>query len=173
MPGVELRPPRLIPPLAALIACLALAACGDESTTTDSAGATTTSDSVPPTTDSSTSTTDTSVATEPVDDEAQIADVTTAVLGDPDSRAVCTGSVTEAFIAASYGSRGACKSGRPPDSLADRTKVREIEVSGDGATAVAGVKGGQYDGVTIDVTLVRLGDDWLVDELSADIPVGP
>jgi hypothetical protein len=41
----------------------------------------------------------------------------------------------------------------------------EISVDGGGATAEAEVLGGQFDGQTLDVTLVKRGDDWKIDRL--------
>lgn len=50
------------------------------------------------------------------------------------------------------------------DAPADSVDVSDIEVDGDGATAKALVTGSFFDGQTLDLALVKEGDQWKLDE---------
>lgn len=105
--------------------------------------------------------------------EMQITEAAVAFLVSPDSEAVCKDLVTTNLIEASYGSVSGCLDGRPKPTLADSVKAAEPKVDGSEATVVATPDGGLYDGVEVEFTLVLEGETWLIDSVSADIPVGP
>jgi hypothetical protein len=50
------------------------------------------------------------------------------------------------------------------DTVADKVDVSEIEIDGDSATAKAAVTGSFFDGQTLDLALVKQGDQWKLDE---------
>jgi hypothetical protein len=52
------------------------------------------------------------------------------------------------------------------NSAGDEIEVTNIEVDGDSATAEGAITGSFFDGQTIDVALVKEGDQWKLDELS-------
>jgi hypothetical protein len=110
---------------------------------------------------------------DPRDDGELIVAAITALLSDPDSRAVCSGLVTPRLLRQSYGTLRGCLDGRPAEALADEVSVDGVEVDADEASATAEAAGGVYDGNEVDVELVRAGGRWLVDSLRADVPVGP
>ena len=45
--------------------------------------------------------------------------------------------------------------------------------SGNRATVVVKATGGVYGGDKLTVSLVRVGDRWLIDNIKSDAPVGP
>ena len=50
------------------------------------------------------------------------------------------------------------------DTAADKVEVTDIEVDGDSATAKAEATGSVFDGQTLDIALVKEGDQWKLDE---------
>lgn len=50
------------------------------------------------------------------------------------------------------------------ESVADQVEVSDIQVDGDKATATAAVTGSIFDGQTLDIALVKEGDQWKLDE---------
>jgi hypothetical protein len=102
------------------------------------------------------------------DDENQITDAITkaATSGDP---AACTEVQTQRFTEQTSGGGGdAVKSCEKDaaDSASSTVKVSNIKVDGDTATAEAKLTGGFVDGQTLDVNLVKDGDQWKLDQLT-------
>jgi hypothetical protein len=101
-------------------------------------------------------------------DEDQIIAVLTrsATSGDP---AVCTQDQTLKFTEqTSGGAKGqaAVKSCEKDakDTAAEKVDVTDVKVDGDTATATAKATGSIFDGQTIEVALVKEGDQWKLDE---------
>jgi hypothetical protein len=102
------------------------------------------------------------------DDENQITDAITkaATSGDP---AACTEVQTQRFTEQTSGGGGdAVKSCEKDaaDSASDSVEVSNIKVDGNTATAEAKLTGGFVDGQTVNVSLVKDGDQWKLDQLT-------
>jgi hypothetical protein len=110
---------------------------------------------------------------EPISAEGQIMNATGAFLASPESDEVCGDLVTENLLQQSYGDLQGCLQGRPKPTLAKRSRLELPDIDGSSATIVATPEGGLYDGVEVEFTFVLEGDTWLIDSVSADIPVGP
>ena len=102
------------------------------------------------------------------EDEDQITESieAAAVSGEP---AACTENQTQRFTEQTTGETGeaavtACEEDAA-DSVAESIEVSNIEVDGDAATAEGEVTGSFFDGQTIDIALVKEGDQWKLDEL--------
>ena len=151
--------------MALLIGAFALASCGgggDESTSsTTQASSTTSTES----TVSSTTTGNARQAQPPGDPQ----DSLTAVLVDGD----CATYVTDRFINVAYGSEEACKQSTQAGGAADSLAVRSLEINGGTARATVVPDGGPSSGDKLTVTLVKEGDEWKVDSLKSNVPVGP
>jgi len=100
-------------------------------------------------------------------DEDQITAAITrsATSGDP---AACTEVQTVKFDQQTNGGTGqaavrSCQKSAE-DTAADKVEVTDIEVDGDTATAKAKATGSIFDGQTLDVALVKEGDQWKLDE---------
>jgi len=152
-----------------------LAGCGDDGDETPTgepataavdATTATSSTTIPP--EESTTT-----ATAPEPEPAGATDpvtAATAVLtasGTPEQ--ACDLYVTPNFIETAYGGRENCIESRRGE-LAEGLRTT---VAKDNTRLVAIPKGGPYDGVEIEIVLVRDGDTYRVDALEADIPAGP
>ena len=163
-----------------VIALSGAGGCGDDeetaaSTTTLTTGATSTSESAttteaqPPPPDGA--------GEEQVADEAKplgVADVVEAVLtGSVGPALICDELATANYVRSSYGAREGCIAAQKPGALADSLNEFEVEVEGEVASATVVPVGGPYDGVDVEVELVRDREGWRVDSLLADIPAGP
>jgi hypothetical protein len=104
-------------------------------------------------------------------DEDQItATITrTVTSGDP---ATCTETQTAKFTQQTSGEQvdtpeeavKSCQQEAADDVVGDEVEVTDIEVDGDTATAQADVTGGFFGGQTLDLALVKEGDQWKLDE---------
>lgn len=159
--------------LAAAVAALLLAACGEEDADQPAAPAEPGERSAEPAEPRGEEEAPEVSSAQPVADEDLIRGTVTAVLSDPDSGTICTEMVSERLLTASYGNLQGCLDGRPQESLAADSKVSDVVVEGSSATAVAEADGGVYDETEIEIELVRLGGRWQVDSMRADVPVGP
>ena len=155
----------------AVIALLLLAGCGDdeETTTTTTTGATGATGATGP--------------VEPVDQgerdggqgaspEVAITQNIKGALGGRSLAQACDVLVTERYLRDAYGGQQGCRDAQAAEGAFD-VRVRQIEIDGDRATAVAVPKGGPNEGIETDVELVRDGEVWKVDRLRADVPAGP
>ena len=88
-------------------------------------------------------------------------------------REACDEFVTPAFIEISYGGVRNCMESRTPDALADSIEVRSSMKTDAGIHLVVVPAGGPYDGKKVEVDLVRDGDGFRVDSLTAHVPAGP
>jgi hypothetical protein len=88
-----------------------------------------------------------------------------AVSGDPSA---CTEVETQKFVEQTGDGKGqaAVKSCEKDasDSVADKVDVTDVEVDGNNATANAAVTGSIFDGQTLQIALVKDGDQWKLDE---------
>lgn len=105
----------------------------------------------------------------------EVSDVLDAVLtGSADPALICDQLATENYVRAAYGAREGCIAAQQPGALArslDAVYVNRSE--GDRTRATVVPVGGPYDGVEVEVELVRDGEGWRVDSLAADVPAGP
>lgn len=107
-------------------------------------------------------------------DEDQVTAVvqTSATSNDP---ADCQKLSTQKFMAQSTFATGKAavqtceQDARSHDNTPNSVKVADVKVGGDSATASVAFKGGTFDGQTVDLALVKDGDQWKVDEIT-DIP---
>ena len=103
-------------------------------------------------------------------DDQQITDAITQA-ATSDDPAVCTEVQTAKFTQQTSGEPGesaeqaveSCERDAG-DNVAEEVDVSEIEVDGDSATALAAVTGSLFDGQTLDIALVKEGDQWKLDE---------
>jgi hypothetical protein len=107
-------------------------------------------------------------------DEQRVRAAIEALLVDPDNEYVCNEVLSEELVGTAYGDLRGCLNGRAAETLGESVRaIRNLEVDGDRATAVAIVDGGLYDRVPLDLAAVRDGDRWRIERFTADIPVGP
>ncbi|MGH2987071.1 MAG: hypothetical protein ACRDLO_10345 [Solirubrobacterales bacterium] len=164
-----------------LVGSLVLAGCGDDEEPATSPATTT-----PPTTETTTQTATTADGDEAGEadggggEEIAIGRPTTientlevVFTGSSDAALICDALVTARYVRSAYGGREGCIAAQKPGALADSVEITEIEEAGDSASAVAIPAGGPYDGVEVEVELVREGGGWRVDSLLADVPAGP
>jgi hypothetical protein len=88
-----------------------------------------------------------------------------ATSGDP---AACTEVQTQKFLEQTNGGQDALKSCEKDaaNTVADEVDVTNIEVDGDTATADAAVTGSVFDGQTLQIALIKDGDQWKLDEFT-------
>jgi hypothetical protein len=78
--------------------------------------------------------------------------------------------VTGRYLQAAYGGRQGCIDAQ---RIAHKLEFKDLRIDGDRATAVVVPSDGTYEGERLTVSLVRLDRRWAVDQLDADVPVGP
>jgi hypothetical protein len=103
-------------------------------------------------------------------DESQIEEAveTSATSTDP---ADCTKLATQRFMEQTTQSEGSeavesCEKDASKANGADAATVSSVEVEGSKATADATLSGGGFDGQTVEVALVKEGDQWKLDEIA-------
>ncbi|HEX8744555.1 MAG TPA: DUF2510 domain-containing protein [Thermoleophilaceae bacterium] len=84
----------------------------------------------------------------------------------------CTELATRDFLQKATGESGAaavsaCEEDTS-EPFGDSAEIEEPEVTGDKATVEAKLEGGQLDGETIELELVKEGEDWKMDELARE-----
>jgi hypothetical protein len=95
------------------------------------------------------------------------------VLASSDPADACARFVTKRYLRVAYGGQLGCVQAQAPGSVARRLDHKDLRIDDDRATVVVVPSGGPYDGERVTVSLVRDGPRWAVDELDADVPVGP
>ena len=106
------------------------------------------------------------------DDEKAITKVLQDGLTTKDVNVACEGTLSEDFLTRVYGSADKCrtieskdlKDEQPPESV----DVSQIEVDGKAGTATVKLTGGDDDGATGPIDVVKQGEDWRVKDLSAE-----
>src|SRR4051794_31169161 len=103
-------------------------------------------------------------------DEDQITDaITTSATTNDDSN--CTDLETQRFLEQIEFTTGPdalkqCKQSGP-ESNADSVDVSNVAVNGDTATAEAAITGAAFDGQTLEISLVKEGDQWKLDNIDS------
>jgi hypothetical protein len=161
--------------LAVAIVVAALAGCGGNGDGDDTAGSPPTEGTTVAQGQTSTTTTTSgghggALSRNPVKDPRAAVE---AVLASGDPGNACAKYVTDHYLSVAYGGRLGCIQAQSPASAADRLDFKSVRVDGDRATGVVVPSGGPYDGERVIVSLVRDGRRWAVDELNANVPVGP
>lgn len=164
-----------------LVAGVALAGCGGGGGTGTSATTATSGGGPATSTTAQGSTTSGSGSANPFGGGAakghSVSDALDAVLTSGDPKQACsTDFVTEQYLSSAYGDAEGCAKAVTPKSAAQSVDIQGLE-GGSGQSGTATVKvlahGGVYDGEKITVTLVKDGQDWKVDSLKSNAPVGP
>jgi hypothetical protein len=96
-----------------------------------------------------------------------------AVLASGDPGKACGKYVTDHYLRVAYGGGLGCIQAQDPSAAAGRLAFKSVRVDGDRATVVVAPSGGPYDGERVTASVVRDGRRWRVDELDANVPVGP
>jgi hypothetical protein len=168
---------------AALLAALALqVGCGDDEETTTPTSAESETTSAPETTveDDAGAPGDKPTSEPPVEAappiETRVSSPEKALelfftSGDP--KIACDLVVTPDLLADAYGDAAGCRQAQVPAATPDSIEIKSVDGSGNEAEATVIPAGGPNDGIETKVTLVKLGDTWLVDSLEADVPAGP
>ena len=108
-----------------------------------------------------------------VEPQQQVREAVEAVLTSGDAADACGRYVTEHYLEAAYGDREGCVQAQAPTSAARTLDFSDLRINGDRATTVVVPSGGPYDSERVTVLLVDDGLRWAVDELDANVPVGP
>jgi hypothetical protein len=105
-----------------------------------------------------------------------VSDVLNAVLtsGDPD-KACGTDYVTEQYLSRAYGGEQGCVDAQTGGSAAQSVQIEGLASGSQPDTASVKIvpKGGVYSGEKLTVTMVKEGDDWKIDAVKSNAPVGP
>jgi hypothetical protein len=159
----------------ALLAVVALGACGDDDPMQTTAPAvtgaseTTDADKAP-----GTEAPEDELADDPQSDRTAISMTLDAVLTGNDPRQVCGELVTERYVREAYGGGGGCGSAQADLKPAKSVRLSRIVVLPDSvAQASAKPSGGLYDGELLRAELVLDDGYWKLDSLSSNVPVGP
>lgn len=104
---------------------------------------------------------------------AALTDIVGRFLTSGDPAIACREVVTDELIRSAYGDRSGCAAAQVPGSVADRVRVSGIGITDSTAVATAVPEGGVSDGVDLTIKLEQTDGVWLIDSLSADLPVGP
>lgn len=95
------------------------------------------------------------------------------VLASADPADACGKYVSDHYLNVAYGGKQGCVQAQAPGSVADKLDFKDLRIDGRRATAVVVPSGGPYSGERLTVSLVHHGPRWAVDELNANVPVGP
>jgi hypothetical protein len=166
--------------VAAVLLAPAIAACGDDET--EPAPAETGTETTAATTDATEPTADEAPADEapaedePTEAESQdaIAATLETVLASTDFKATCGEAVTERYLRRSFGDAAGCEAAQKSAPPASKAGVRQVVIlPGSVAQALAFPRGGIYDGQKLRAELVLVDDEWKLDSLRSNVPVGP
>lgn len=87
---------------------------------------------------------------------------------------VCEALVTERYVREAFGDRAGCARAQVEADAASEASVgRIIVLPSSTAQASVMVRGGLYDGDRLRAELVLEGEDWKLDSLRSNVPVGP
>lgn len=105
------------------------------------------------------------------DDEKAIRDVVRLSLTTNDTRGDCQRRLSSGLIRKTYGTRKRCIEVQKDedDDSADAVTVPRVDVDGDDATAGIRIRGGDTDGATGELALVREEGDWRIDGISVPL----
>jgi hypothetical protein len=108
-----------------------------------------------------------------IEPQQQVREAVEAVLTPSDAAEACGNYVTDHYLTVAYGGRQGCIDAQAPGGVADKLGFKNVRIEGNRATAVVVPSGGPYDSERVTVLLLDDGLRWAVDELEANIPVGP
>ena len=161
--------------VSAAIAASALAGCGGGGGTTSSQP-TTSAGGTATTSAQSTITSTGSVFGGGAAKGHTVSDVLNAVLtsGDPD-KACGTDYVTEQYLSKAYGGKQGCVNAQTGGNAAQSVSIQGLAGGSKPNTASVKIvpKGGVYSGEKLTVTMVKEGNDWKIDAVKSNAPVGP
>ncbi len=99
---------------------------------------------------------------------ADVKEITGAIVtsGTTETESECTEMETQRFVEQISSEKGqaaidACK--EAGDTNAEKIDVSDVKVDGDGATAIAAIAGGTFDGQSLRVSLIREDGKWKLD----------
>ena len=170
-------PRTIAAPVAALATALltaAFAGCGGGSSTSTSASVSTTrstSTQTPPT--SSTTISTTATVKEANHPPTPTAAVRLLLLSSTPQTGCSSDVVTQHYLRAAYGGRGACLKAISSKNAAKSLGAVGTRITGGTAMVTVHPVGGIYDGEKITVSLIKNGAGWQVDGIKSNAPVGP
>ncbi len=170
-------PRTIAAPVAALATALltaAFAGCGGGSSTSTSASVSTTrstSTQTPPT--SSTTISTTATVKEANHPPTPTAAVRLLLLSSTPQTGCSSDVVTQHYLRAAYGGRGACLKAVSSKNAAKSLGAVGTSITGGTAMVTVHPVGGIYDGEKITVSLIKNGAGWHVDGIKSNAPVGP
>ncbi|MGI9556808.1 MAG: hypothetical protein ACR2N5_02585 [Solirubrobacterales bacterium] len=106
-------------------------------------------------------------------DEKQIRAAITGFLVSGEAEIACGEAVTEGFLRQAYGDRQGCIGAQTSGGTARSVRVERLDVEGATAFAIGVPKGGASAGQRLEIDLVKKRGQWRIDNLFADVPVGP
>lgn len=110
----------------------------------------------------------------PANDEAAIEAVLDIVLTGADPAEACSILVTERYSKRTYGGAASCEAGMEEEKSASSLEVNHVDVLPDSvAQALIKPRGGARGGERLRAELVLDGGSWKLDNLRANVPVGP
>jgi hypothetical protein len=170
-------PRTIAAPVAALATALltaAFAGCGGGSSTSTSASVSTTrstSTQTPPT--SSTTISTTATVKEANHPPTPAAAVRLLLLSSTPQTGCSSDVVTQHYLRAAYGGRGACLKAVSSKNAAKSLGALGTRITDGTAMVTVHPVGGIYDGEKITVSLIKNGAGWQVDGIKSNAPVGP
>jgi hypothetical protein len=171
---------RLAPQLVLLAVVVVVGGCGGEEAPTPKPSSSPTEEGGSPTPGDGAgqATVDGEQTAEATTDPRTVEQVVEAVLTETGTiEQGCSTLVSEAFVRDAYGDVAGCEAARRgAGALARRVAFEQAAESGEAASLTVVPAGGPYDGVVVEVELVRdprPDGGWLVDSLFADLPPGP
>lgn len=170
-------PRTIAAPVAALATALltaAFAGCGGGSSTSTSASVSTTrstSTQTPPT--SSTTISTTATVKEANHPPTPAAAVRLLLLSSTPQTGCSSDVVTQHYLRAAYGGRGACLKAVSSKNAAKSLGAVGTRITDGTAIVTVDPVGGIYDGEKITVSLIKNGAAWQVDGIKSNAPVGP
>ncbi len=164
----------LVAALATALLTAAFAGCGGGSSTSTSASVSTTrstSTQTPPT--SSTTISTTATVKEANHPPTPAAAVRLLLLSSTPQTGCSSDVVTQHYLRAAYGGRGACLKAVSSKNAAKSLGAVGTSITGGTAMVTVHPVGGIYDGEKITVSLIKNGAAWQVDGIKSNAPVGP
>ena len=173
-------PRTIAAPVAALATALltaAFAGCGgggsESSTSTSASVSTTRSTSAQTPSMSSTTISTTATVKEANHPPTPAAAVRLLLLSSTPQTACSSDVVTQHYLRAAYGGRGACSKAVSSKNAAKSLGAVGTRITGGTVMVTVHPVGGIYDGEKITVSLIKNGAGWQVDGIKSNAPVGP
>lgn len=167
---------------AALLAALALTACGggSDSGSSSTSSLTTVKQPQRETTAATTTEPTTSKAAKPPGKQRQLptlqspaSPTATARLALTDESPLVCGLYTRPVLAKSFGGLAGCRRAVTSGGQADSVEIVSVRPEGRYALVVAVPHGGPSSAEKLTISLVRTGKNWRLDSIKSNVPVGP